>query len=323
MRQSCRAGQPVEPSAETEPHLPSPGLSTCRGLAILLLPLPGSPSTFPIRIPGTSAVPELGCRLPWRDTCVICKCQASFQKFLHKVPKIPRTLMGVLSRGVWRAQGEGEGLCRAHMGCEADHCQGLEQMHLPWLLQPGSTWPPVASWLCTGHEAPGTAPGPLNLLSDLGDPTSPDPTGPAGSRPQIPPSMQMTLMETRGLPQAHSRQDLLEKWLPEVSHHYLPAPSRVLLPLQPPHALLEHQVPGSPRVLLWLKSHGESPTLLVLALCPRAPALLVLQPTGFCQGMQEGPYMSLLLWRQYPGRAQAHHLPGIWFGLMTSGQDGC
>lgn len=106
MRQSCRAGQPVEPPAEAEPPLPSPGRSTCRGLAILLLlPLPGSPSTFPIRIPGTSAVPEPGCRLPWRDTCVICKCQASFQKFLHEAPKIPRRLMGALSRAGLGAQG--------------------------------------------------------------------------------------------------------------------------------------------------------------------------------------------------------------------------
>lgn len=101
--------------------------------------------------------------------------------------------------------------------------------------------------------------------------------------------MQMTLVETRRLPKAHSTQDLLEKWLPEVSHHYLCAPSRVLLPLQPPHVLLEHQVPGSPMALLWPKSHGESPTILDLALCPRAPALLMLQPKGFCQGMQEGP----------------------------------
>lgn len=43
------------------------------------------------------------------------------------------------------AQEEGEGVCRAHMSCEADRCQGLEQMRLPWLLQPGSTWPPAAS----------------------------------------------------------------------------------------------------------------------------------------------------------------------------------
>lgn len=65
MRQSCRAGRPMEPPAEAEPPLPSLGLSTRRGLAILLLlPLLGSPSTFPIRIPGTSAVPELGCRAP-------------------------------------------------------------------------------------------------------------------------------------------------------------------------------------------------------------------------------------------------------------------
>lgn len=178
MRQSRRAGQPVEPPAEAEPPLPPPGLSTCRGLAILLLlPLPGSPSTFPIRIPGTSAVPQLGCRLPWRDSCVICKCQASFQKFLHKAPKILRRLMGALSRAVLGAQEEGEGLCRAHMSCEADGCQGLEQMRLPWLLQPGSTWPPAASRLCTGHEAPGPAPGPLNLLSGFGEPTSPDPAG--------------------------------------------------------------------------------------------------------------------------------------------------
>lgn len=142
-------------------------------------------------------------------------------------------------------------------------------------------------------------------------------------RPQIPPSMQMTLMETRRLPQACSIQDLLEKWLTEVSHHYLRAPSRVLLPLQPPQALLEHQVPGSPMVLLWLKSHGESPTVLGLALCPRVPALLMLQPKGFCQGMQEGLYMSLLSWRQYIEKAQAHHLAGIRLGLMMRGQDGC
>lgn len=101
--------------------------------------------------------------------------------------------------------------------------------------------------------------------------------------------MQMTLVETRRLPKAHSTQDLLEKWLPEVFHHYLRAPSRVLLPLQPLHVLLEHQVPGSPMALLWPKSRGESPTILDLALCPRAPALLMLQPKGFCQGMQEGP----------------------------------
>lgn len=81
----------------------------------------------------------------------------------------------------------------------------------------------------------------------------------------------------------------LGKWLPEVSHRYLRAPSRVLLPLQPPHALLESQVPGIPMVLLWPKSHGESRTIVDLALCPKAPALLMLQPKGFRQGMQEGP----------------------------------
>lgn len=85
--------------------------------------------------------------------------------------------MGALSRAVLGAQREGEGLCRAHMSCEANPCQGLEQMRLPWLLQPGSTWPPAASRLCTGHQAPGTAPGSLNLLSALGEPTSPDPAG--------------------------------------------------------------------------------------------------------------------------------------------------
>lgn len=55
--------------------------------------------------------------------------------------------------------------------------------------------------------------------------------------------MQMTLMEARRLPWAHSTQDSSEKWLPGVSHHYQRAPSRVLLPLQPPHALLG---PGQP-----------------------------------------------------------------------------
>lgn len=62
------------------------------------------------------------------------------------------------------------------MSREANRCQGLEQMRLPWLLQPGSTWPPAASRLCTGHQAPGTAPGSLNRLSALGEPTGPDPT---------------------------------------------------------------------------------------------------------------------------------------------------
>lgn len=209
MRQSCRAGQPLEPPSEAEPPLPSLGLSTCRGLAIPLpLPLPGSPSTFPIRIPGTSAVPEPGCGLPWRDACVICKCRASFQKFLREAPKIPRGLMGAPSRAVLGAQGEGEGLCRAHTSCESHRCQGLEQMRLPWLLQPGSTWPPAGSRLCTGHEAPGAAPGSLNLPSGFGEPTSPDPTG--SSRSSDPPSVQMTLMETRGLLWARSTRDSLE-----------------------------------------------------------------------------------------------------------------
>lgn len=275
---------------------------------LLLLPLQGSPSSFPIRIPGTSAVPELGCRLPRRATCVICKCQASFPKFLHKAPKIPRRLMGALSRVFLGAQGEGEALCRAHMSCEADLCQGLEQMRPPWLLQPGSTWPPVASRLCTGHQAPGTAPGSLNLLPALGDPTSPDPAGSSRSQASDPPSMQMTLMETRRLP--HSTQDSLEKWLPEVSHHYLRAPSRVLLPLQLPHALLG---PGQPHgaalaEIPWRITHHSG-----FGSLPEAPALLMLQPKGFCQGMQEGPYKTLqetAPWKG-PGSPPAWHW--AWF----------
>lgn len=58
-------------------------------------------------------------------------------------------------------------------------------------------------------------------------------------------SMQMTPAETRRLPQVHPAQDSLEKWLPEVSHRYLAATSRDLLPSQPPRAPLKQpHVPG-------------------------------------------------------------------------------
>lgn len=66
---SCRAGRQGEtPKAEAQPRLPAPGLSTCTGLAILLL----HPAMVPIHIPGTSAaVPERSCRLPRRETLAL------------------------------------------------------------------------------------------------------------------------------------------------------------------------------------------------------------------------------------------------------------
>lgn len=184
-------------------------------------------------------------------------------------------------------------------------CQGLEQTHLPRLLQPGSThgaWPPpwparwASSHLHVGYVAPSNVPGSLNLLckcSGFGEPPSPDLAGSSESLLQLhpplqfsdpPQSMQTTLIEARRLPQVHPTQDSLEKWLPdEVSHRYLRATSGDLLSSQPARALLEQpRAPrASPTMLPWPKSHGEAPGV------PGAPIPFHLATVGlFALGLQ-------------------------------------